>query len=136
LSEFKPEKKVLKNALMKLKANVTSASAMYNEQIKSFSEFLNYTIRGMQGIKASGQDAQRISYVIMMLGTIGQQATQLIKGSLETINDWRTYTEVLENYSAELDSTLTKIFEEAEKISKEQIEKQKELIGKTPEYAR
>jgi hypothetical protein len=41
---------------------------------------------------------------------------------------------VLENYSTELDNTLSKIIEDAIKQSAEQIEKQKELIGKKPEY--
>jgi hypothetical protein len=132
-----PEKKVLKNALTKLKANAITTNEKYNTQVKSFSEYLKMVANGLQDIpKPSGQDARRIGAVIILLADIEQKVGQLVNGSLEAINDWKTYTEVLENYSAELDNTLTKIFEDAIKQSEERIEKQKELIGKPPEYSR
>ncbi len=131
-----PEKKVLKNTLMKLKANVLTATEAYNEEIKRFNELMSYTVKGLQGLETSGVEKQRVGAVVVMLAIIGQHVEQVVKGSLETINDWRTYTEVLENYSAELDNTLTKIFEDAIKQSLEEVEKQKELFKGTPEYTR
>ena len=130
-----PEKKVLKMALTKMKANAITAIDTYNTRVKSINDFLATLFKGMQDIpKPSPQDQASIGAAVMLLANIGQQIQELEKHSLETINDWKTYTEVLENYSAELDGTLTKIFEDAIKQSEEQIEKQKELVGKKPEY--
>jgi hypothetical protein len=132
LSEL-PERKVLKNTLMKLKSNVIRADETYDGQIKGFNEVIFHTMQGLNNIKASGADAQAVGGMIILVGTIAQAVQQLVKQSLETINHWRTYTEVLENYSAELDSTLTKIFEDAVKQSEEQSEKQKELFKGQPD---
>jgi hypothetical protein len=49
----------------------------------------------MQVVKVSWKDAERIGAVILLIGTIGQQATQLIRGSLEAIDDWRTILKYL-----------------------------------------
>jgi hypothetical protein len=136
LSEL-PEKKVLKIALTKLKANAITANDTYNIRIRLLTDFLMGMIKRIEDIpKPSEQDQQRMGVVIILLSNIGQQITELVKDSLATINDWKTYTEVLENYSAELDGTLTKIFEDAIKQSDDQIEKQKELTQKAPDYSR
>jgi len=130
-----PERKVLKMALTKMKANAITSIDKYGARVKSINDFLAIMFKTIQDIpKPSQADQDKANAVMMLLTNIGQQLQELEKDSLETINDWKTYTEVLENYSTELDGTLTKIFEDAIKQSTEQIEKQKELVGKKPEY--
>jgi len=129
-----PEKKVLKMALTKMKANAITAAEKYNMRMKNLNEFLQWTAKTVDEMQTSAEDPRRFDAMKVLLGNIGQQVGELEIDSIETINDWKTYTEVLENYSAELDGTLTKIFEDAMKQSEEQIEKQKELVGKKPEY--
>jgi hypothetical protein len=130
-----PEKKVLKMALTKMKANAITAIDKYNTRVKSINELLSIIFKGFGDTSSLPPRDKEIAKSLRTVFTsLLQEVTELETESLETINDWRAYTEVLENYSAELDGTLTKIFEDAIKQSTEQIEKQKELVVKKPEY--
>jgi hypothetical protein len=134
-----PEKKVLKQALGRLKSNALTSENTYNAYIKNFNDSLRSFMEGFAKLlsETKGQEEkQRIGVFMLLLSNFGQAASHLLVRSLETLNVWKTYTETLENYSSELDSTLTNMFQDAVKQFEEQIKKQKELIGKTPEYTR
>lgn len=57
--------------------------------------------------------------------------------STTTLEDFKLYIDALEQYSSELDKTLTDIFGQARKLAEEQQKKQKELRKrKAPESYR
>lgn len=57
--------------------------------------------------------------------------------STTTLEDLKLYIDALEDYSSELDKTLTDIFEQAKKLAEEQQKKQEELRKrKAPESYR
>ncbi len=70
-----------------------------------------------------------------MFEDVRNDVTQLVRRSLDVIDDWRTYTDVLESYSTELDNTFENIFEKAIRDSEEQIQKQRQLTDRKPDYA-
>jgi hypothetical protein len=136
LSEL-PEKKVLKQAIIKLKSNALTSEETYNNHIKNFNYYLLSIVEGLKKVSSETKnegDKKKVDATIGLLIGLAQEASLLIVKSIETLNGWKTYTEILESYSSELDSTLTKMFQDAVKQYEEQIKKQQELIGKTPEY--
>lgn len=131
-------KKVLKQTITKLKSNALTSEETYNAHIKKFNDNLKSIIEGLTQMSSQMKEEkgkERIGVVVLFLSNLGQEASHLVIRSLETLNMWKTYTETLENYFAEFDSTLTKAFEDAKKQSEEQIEKQKELVRRPPTYA-
>jgi hypothetical protein len=131
-----PEKKALRLALGELKSRSLSSLEMYNLTTKNFKELYESIITSFQknAPKDPSKDTGPYNAMMTLLLLIGQSHNDLIWRSTETIGNLNSYVRVLENYSTELDNTLSKIIEDAIKQSAEQIEKQKELIGKKPEY--
>jgi hypothetical protein len=130
-------KKVLKQTITKLKSNALTSEEIYNAHTKNFDDHLKSMIGGLTQISSQmkgEEEKKRIGVFVLLLSNLGQEASHLVIRSLETLNVWKTYTETLENYFAEFDSTLTKAFEDAKKQSEEQIEKQKELVRRPPAY--
>jgi CRISPR/Cas system-associated endonuclease Cas3-HD len=76
------------------------------------------------------EDKQKASTLIFLLGYLLQDFERLVTNSLATIDDMKLYADTLENYSVELDNTLTAIFEQAKKYAEEKSREQQELMKK------
>jgi hypothetical protein len=132
LSEL-PERKVLKETLAKLKSKSHASFLLYNWTIKAFNENLKKQLDEMRNSMAllNEEEKRKVGLLLLLIGVIANEFNQVILQSIDTIDDFSTYTDVLERYSTELDNTLIKIFEEANKLAEEQVKKKKELTGKT-----
>ena len=132
-----PERKVLKNILLKLKkktitsedrhrqfsSSIRSAFKVYTKETLKIAKDWKRTIdkKGLAGIFAVAEE----------------EVKSLIRNADGVIEDMKLYIEALENYCAELDKTLWEAIEQAKKEAEEQIKQQKELMKrKAPESYR
>jgi len=126
-----PERDVLKETIAKLKAKNIASYNFYLATVKVFQDSIESLVKQLQ--EASSQlekgDQQKIDAVIMLLSVMEKDGTHLVTSSLNAINDLKLYVDILENYSTELDSTLTDIFEKAKKYAEEKTKEQRELMN-------
>jgi type VI protein secretion system component VasK len=132
-----PEKKVLKQTLVRLKSKTITSLESYGESTKNTFQLINSLLASFEKSTSQleGEQREAMQTIVFMFEDVRNDVTQLVRRSLDVIDDWRTYTDVLESYSAELDNTLENIFEKAIKDSEEQIQKQKQLTDRKPDYA-
>jgi len=127
-----PERKVLKETISKLKTkNITSLN-IYKITIDQFNESLLSLIKNLNEMSSrlNKEDQNRVSSIVMLLSMIGQDSQRLVRNSISVLDDMQLYIDVLESYSAELDNTLTAIFEKAKKCAEEKTKEQQELMKK------
>ena len=132
-----PERKVLKQTLVRLKSKTITSFELYAGYTETISENLIKAINILKENipRIEEEETKRTAeFIELALTGISSELSRLFKQSIDVIDNWRIYTDVLESYASELDKTLNKIFDEAIKASKEQVKKQKELINKKPEY--
>ncbi len=138
MTEF-TEHKVLKDLLTKLKSHaIASEEDLKKEQerfIKRFEESHN-RLRTVAGQCENNPQAKQVfdtfSEIILLMDVLAEDFTKSVHRNDE---NQRFYIEALEEYSAELDGTLTDIFERARKEADEQIKQQDELRKRTsPDY--
>jgi len=132
-----PEKKVLKQTLVRLKSKTITSLESYGESTKNTFQLINSLLASFEKSTSQleGEQREAMQTIVFMFEDVRNDVTQLVRRSLDVIDDWRTYTDVLESYSTELDNTLENIFEKAIKDSEEQIQKQKQLTDRKPDYA-
>jgi len=132
-----PERKVLKQTLVRLKSKTITSFELYAGYTETISENLIKAINILKENipRIEEEETKRTAeFIELALTGISSELSRLFKQSIDVIDNWRIYTDVLESYASELDKTLNKIFDEAIKASKEQVKKQKELINRRPEY--
>lgn len=132
-----PEKKVLKQTLAKLKSKTITSLESYGESTRNTFQLINSLVASFEKCTSQLEGGQKdaMQTIVFMFEDVRNDVTQLVRRSLDVIDDWRTYTDVLESYSTELDNTLENIFEKAIRDSEEQIQKQKQLTDRRPDYA-
>lgn len=132
-----PEKKVLKQTLVRLKSKTITSLESYGESTKNTFQLINSLLASFEKSTSQleGEQREAMQTIVFMFEDVRNDVTQLVRRSLDVIDDWRTYTDVLESYSTELDNTLENIFEKAIRDSEEQIQKQKQLTDRKPDYA-
>lgn len=132
-----PERKVLKEMLMKLKAKVIDSQKTFFGLSISMSTTMTETLKASleKVMKMPEGEAKTTSLFILSLFHTWNQNLNLLNASIGAlIGDMNLYIETLERYSTELDSTLTNIFELAEKEAEKQRKWQEELKKKEPLY--
>ena len=127
-----PEKKVLKTTLSKLKSKSITSIASYKASVKAFQDDYVKMYSGFkqETSQLSQQEKKTWGSWLLLLGVISQSFQAVITSSFATIDDMQIYADTLESYSAELDDTLTSIFEQANNYAKEKEKEQAELAGK------
>jgi len=122
---------------MKLKAKVIDSQKMFfglsitmsATQTQTLKESLDSVLKMPEG------EAKTTALLTLSLFNSWNQNLNLLNTNIVAlINDMNLYIETLERYSAELDNTLTKIFEEAKRMAEEQLKQQEELKKKEPSY--
>jgi hypothetical protein len=125
-----PERKVLKNLLVDLKSRTLSSEDEFkNKQ----SDFLNGLAEMVAKLKDLGDKHQveGANSFILLISIIASSFNQLAETVRRSHDDMRLYIKALEQYSVELDKTLTEIFEQAKKQAEEQIEQEEALRKRT-----
>ena len=132
-----PEKKVLKQTLVRLKSKTITSLESYGESTKNTFQLINSLLASFEKSTSQleGEQREAMQTIVFMFEDVRNDVTQLVRRSLDVIDDWRTYTDVLESYSTELDNTFENIFEKAIRDSEEQIQKQRQLTDRKPDYA-
>lgn len=132
-----PERKVLKETLLKLKTRViASQKAFFQVSIitsakteEALKESLDEILEMPEGKKKTDS-----LLVLTLVNTMNQNSNLLLTNMGYIVDTMNLYIETLEKYSQELDNTLTSIFEEARKMAEEQRKQQEELRKKEPSY--
>ena len=125
-----PERKVLKEILLKLKTKTITSQERYNLAAKE----VNSIFKGVseRAIKRGGPLPPKEE--LILLTTLDDAVKMFIINTYGVLEDIRLYIEALEHYCAELDKTLWDAIEQAKKEAEEQIKKQEELMKrKSPE---
>ena len=134
-----PERKALKEILLKLKARTLTTESIYRTASSSFLKIYDEANeKFVEDTKVEQDDPpeivkfkMRLQYVLRI---IYERVYGLFSLSINMCNDLKLYIDSLETYSTELDKTLTNIFEQAKKAAEEQIKQQEEIMKrKSPE---
>jgi hypothetical protein len=125
-----PERRVLKGILAKLKTKTISEEKHFQNQTKSTLDF--FTKSHQQALQWKKEHRNNISVDshLNIVYTLVEQVGDLIHASIDVLEDMKLYIDSLEKYSAELDKTLSDIFEQAKKQAEEQIKEQAEQMKK------
>jgi len=129
-----PEKKVLKNILLELKSRSLSSIDEMNKQQISFlgliqsinSKFKSIDPKNDPNAKIVKDALDELFYVL----SIG--VADLTKILYRSQEDAKLYIKTLEEYSTELDNTLTQIFAQAQQQAEKEIHHMEELAKQTP----
>lgn len=134
MEEF-PDRKVLKDLLAKLKSHtIASEEELRKEEerfIKRFEqshERLKLLAKKCETQPTSRDAVDAFSEVIYRMDLLAEDFAKSVHRNSENV---QFYIDALEEYSAELDGTLTEIFERARKDAEEQIKQQEELRKRT-----
>lgn len=130
-----PERKVLKEMLVKLKTKVFDCQKMFFELSISMSTTMTENLsESLENVmKMPEGEAKTTSLFMLTLFHTWNQHLNLLNTTISAlIGDMNLYIETLERYSVELDSTLTDIFERAKKMHEEELKKQEELRKRKP----
>lgn len=137
-----PERKVLKEILLRLKARTLTAESQYRTASSSFLKIYEEAHeRFVEDTKVEQDDPPEIVQLKLklqdVLRIIYERFYGLFSLSINMCDDLKLYIDSLETYSTELDKTLTDIFEQAKKAAEEQIKQQEEIMKrKSPESYR
>jgi hypothetical protein len=128
-----PEKKVLKDLLIKLKARTLSSEESFQKtQADSFTSLKDILLKLIELNKdATGRDKEIAKGFLTLVSLIGSDFKGISESAQRYHQDLKLYLETLEQYSTDLDKTLSQIFEEARKQGEEQIKEQEELRKRT-----
>ena len=136
-----PERKVLKEMLLKLKAKIiNSQKTFFNISL----EFIENSPKKMTSLRESamkmpeGEAKTTALFIMTLMNNWNQNLNAVNSYVTALVGDMNLYIDTLENYSTELDNTLTDIFDRAKKRAEEQykkqIEQQEKLRKKEPSY--
>lgn len=130
-----PDKRVLKDLLAKLKSHtIASEEELRKEEerfIKRFEEShekLKLLAKKCETEPNPKDAVDAFSEVIYRMDLLAEDFAKSVHRNTENV---QFYIGALEEYSAELDGTLTEIFERARKDAEEQIKQQEELRKRT-----
>jgi hypothetical protein len=132
-----PERKVLKEMLMKLKTRVITSQTMFYGFSTSMSTTLTESLKKTleEVLKMPEGETKRNALLILAVFQTWNQNLNLLNFNISTlIGDMNLYIETLERYSTELDNTFTKIIEGARKMAEEQQRQQEEQRKKNINY--
>ena len=132
-----PERKVLKEMLLKLKAKIIATQQSYYKLSSDLSQSVEKGLKKYL-METSQMPEGEVKTQSLLLATVVNGITQnynMLGSSVASlIGDMNLYIETLESYSTELDNTLSDIFKEAEKQAEEQRKQQEDLRKKEPSY--
>lgn len=130
MSEF-PEKKVLKDLLIKLKSHTIASEEELRRDEERFMKRFEEAHGKLRALAKKCETAPSLkdavdsfSEVILRIDLLAEDFAKSVHRNEENV---KFYIETLEEYSTELDGTLTGIFESAKKQAEEQIREQEEL---------
>lgn len=128
-----PERKVLKEILMKLKTKSLSAESHYRKNsinsIQLLREKVDTFKKSLQKLDCKTPIEVELNTAISeMANSMYILTMTIISQSLDVCDNLKLYMDSLEIYSVELDKTLTDIFERAKKAAEEQIKQQEEIL--------
>ena len=126
-----PERKTLKEVLANLKSKSLSSKGICKQHIAFVLESINETMKMIDEQLEKKPTPRNVTFMRLMK-TIQTLLNDVISSSNTTISDMEIYIDALERYSANLDSTLNEIFEQARKHAEEEIKKQEELMKREP----
>ena len=132
-----PERKVLKEMLVKLKAKVIDSQKNLFLLSAGLSEGMSKELTESYEkiIKMTDDRVRTVSLLIWSIFKTWKHNFNLLNANIGAlIGDMDLYIETLEKYSTELDSTLTDIFEKAKEIAEKKRKQQEELRKKEPSY--
>lgn len=134
-----PERKALKEILLKLKTKTLATEGHYrtysSNVVEKFDKIQKLATKRLEVEKKDSppivQLKMNIEEIVYM---VYEQIREVIEHSQNVCDDLKLYIDSLEIYSTELDKTLTDIFEQARKAAEEQIKQQEEIMKrKSPE---
>lgn len=129
-----PERKVLKDILVKLKAKAITSMKNYLELAKSTQEIFAFNLKEAREYSNERAGDQAAFGIFTMSSILDSQVHSLIRYSISLLDDMQLYMESLEKYSGELDKTLWDAIEQAKKKAEEQMKEQEEIMKrKSPE---
>lgn len=132
-----PERKVLKNLLAELKSRTIASTEDVKEEQDGFFEQVSSLFKKITHInEESGDELREVTGDFANLfGIIVLSLRGLMRCVNRNREDTRLYIKALEDYSVELDNTLTQIFEQAKKQAEDQMKENEQLRKRTsPEY--
>ena len=127
-----PERKVLKETLIDLKAKTIRSRSSVATSIKTFIDTLDEIKQKTEEIHKSQKEqvphgpAEAVS---MYITTIEKWFIDLASTYFSALDDESMYIKLLENYSTELDKTLYDAIEAGKKKAENQTEEQNKLMG-------
>jgi hypothetical protein len=132
-----PERKVLKEMLLKLKTKTITSQTMFAglslSMSTSMTEWLKNAFEGV--LKMPEGEAKKSALLMLVVFQTWNQNLSLLNVSIgNLIGDMNLYIETLEKYSTEIDNTFTSIVEKARKMAEEQQKQQEEQRKKRIDY--
>jgi hypothetical protein len=124
-----PERKVLKEMLVKLKIKAINSQILLARTSLSMSTTTTESIKNAleEVMKMPDGEAKKNSLLILTVFQSWNQNLNLLNASIvNLIGDMNLYIETLERYSTELDNTFTSIIDQAKKMAEEQRKQQEE----------
>jgi len=136
-----PEKKVLKEMLVKSKTKLIESQKLFVTLSLSMSSSLSQDLKSALADTLKLPDGQAKTFLILLIGylnNVNQNMNLMSTMTASLIGDMNLYIETLERYSTELDSTLNNVFEtireNVKRAEEEQRKRQEELMKKKPDY--
>jgi len=132
-----PERKVLKEMLLKLKTKTITSQAMFAGLSLSMSTSLTEGLKNaLEGVlKMPDSEAKKGALLMLVVFQTWNQNLNLLNVSIANlVGDMNLYIETLEKYSTEIDNTFTSIVEKARKMAEEQQKQQEEQRKKRIDY--
>jgi cysteinyl-tRNA synthetase len=134
MGEF-PEKKVLKDLLTKLKSHTIASAEELRKEEERFAKRFEESHERLRTLAKRCETTPNLTdavdafaEVIRLMDLLAEDFAKSVHRNDENV---KFYIEALEEYSTELDGTLTDIFERARKEAEEQIRNQEELRKRT-----
>jgi hypothetical protein len=133
-TEF-PERKVLKDLLTKLKSHTIASEEELRKEEERFMKRFEESHEKLKVLAKKCETAPNVkdtvdafSEVIIRMDLLEEDFAKSVHRNNENV---KFYIEALEEYSTELDGTLTDIFERARRDAEEQIKQQEKLRKRT-----
>lgn len=130
-----PEKKVLKDLLAKLKSHTISSEEDLKKEEERFTKRfeeshtrLKNVARKCENSPEAKEATEAFSEIMLLMDVLVEDFGKSVHRNNENV---RFYIDALEEYSTELDGTLTEIFDRARKEAEDQIRQQEELRKRT-----
>jgi hypothetical protein len=130
-----PEKKVLKDLLTKLKSHTISSEEDLKKEEERFTKRFEESHTRLLAVTKKCENTPEVkeateafSEIILLMDILIEDFAKSVHRNNENL---RFYIDALEEYSTELDGTLTEIFDRARKEAEEQIKQQEELRKRT-----